>query len=374
MKPPPRTARATTFRRLASLAEPSLSSSEIASEPTTEVTPLPGDDADRDTPPYRPTRKQRFEASRLLLVTWRDEVQAYAPYTEKFLPASYDFASQRFARRLASRLGPIANGEYLRPMQVHGKMKFIRRAHGKRLGPLRKLRDEVLETEALVTTTCAKHLLSNRSRTTRRMREKLANSRTVARERSEEPPESVSRKRQRNDRSAPQRRTPAKARTSGGVEPASEERAGARRPSRSQALYRDEDSYTVIAGQARAENGGPATTPARRGERSAWSLEAHQDKDIDARPLDELLHESDLPDDEIAGTAQDHTRAAEQDVEREEGASKGESSDDMVRWEKKKRLIEQLRETAEVLHRVEMPGMVEKMMLRACQLLDEEAL
>ncbi|CDF40960.1 unnamed protein product [Chondrus crispus] len=230
-------------------------------------------------------------------------------------------------------------------------MKFIRRAHGKRLGPLRKLRDEVLETEALVTTTSAKHFLSNRSRTTRRMREKLANSRTPARERSEEPPESVSRKRQRTDRSAPQRRTPAKARTSSGAEPASEERAGARRPSRSQALSRDEDSYTVIAGQARSE-----------------------DKDIDAMPLDELLHESDLPDDEIAGTAQDHRRAAEQDVEREEGASRGEASDDMIRWEKKKRLIEQLRETAEVLHRVEMPGMVEKMMLRACQLLDEEAL
>lgn len=51
-----------------------------------------------------------------------------------------------------------------------------------------------------------------------------------------------------------------------------------------------------------------------------------------------------------------------------------ERRDDEIRWSRKKRLLEQLRSTSEVLYKIGMRPMVEKLMLRACRLLEEEKL
>lgn len=375
MKPPPRSARETTSRRLATFAEASSRSTEVASEPTDAIPPS-HDDINPGKPVFRPTRRQRQEISRRLLLAWRDELHTYAPYTTKTLPTSYEFTGQRFAERIAKRLGPIADGEYLRPPQAHGRMKFIRRAHRKRLGPLNKLREEILETEALVGSTAANNVKLTRTRGIKRLRDRLNVSPSSTHEETDEEEDQVGRKPLRPERYASRRNTPRKTRRTTNEEeeePISEERGGARYHLRGDRRNGGEDSYTMIASRGQNRSSGSHTTSERHTRRSPRSRGSRHDEPIHTSSEGE---EDDSPrDDEITALTPRSRRLkpiAERGVEGEQCAQDSELDDDLNRWEKKKRLIEQLRETAVVLHRVEMHDMVEKVMLRACKLLDEE--
>lgn len=390
----------------------------------------------RKTPgaPSSPQAKRRMftpATNGLLLKAWRAELASYSPYGPTPLPRSTPVTGQKFADLIAIRMGYDSNRVRFRDIQVLGKITYLRRAALERglgaLGDLDKTVREVLAMEDAVARAVgeeevvAAQVVQQQENVARqdappgnvdvvqynppgneaqdRVEDQqkqpkdtllddtllvpVKKARKESKKRMRPPPQSNHPDPEERPALEKRKRPAGGSNEEGNVEAcdarveevreepqiAEEREERCEEGVEERADHADEGRENVDTGRENVDVGRERVEELRddaEGQVLEGMVEVYDDREMPQHGEDGIPVLDDVRE------LERQVKLGEMELLRDSQDREKEKRDDETRWSRKKRLLEQLRTTSEVLHKIGMRPMVEKLMLRACRLLEDE--